>query len=216
MIEIRSHLNKINTKLSNLIKKAYVALTSKDDKDYSTAQINYYGKTTYIQTLYPYGFSANAPLNTLILLMNVMGQEENLIGIPYCAKERFKNLKSGEVVIGSPISGSYLKFKSDGDIEIICKKDLKITVTNESNITTKEFKISTDNMQTTANNMQWINGGNNITFGLGDYIVTCTNVKLNAHVDLGIGGAKIARKGDQVKIGSSVGTIIGGGDNTST
>jgi len=108
----------ILTKITNLIKRGYVTLPNKDAADYSTAQVSYFGKTSYVNTVYPYGMSANAPADTLVLLFNVLGQEENLAGIPYGVGERFKNLKSGEVVFWSPVTKSYIRFSENKDITI--------------------------------------------------------------------------------------------------
>jgi hypothetical protein len=119
----------MKSKLTNMIKRSYITLPDKDDKDYSTAQVGYFGRTSYIQTIYPYGMSANAPANTLDLQFNIMGQEENLAAIPYCAKERFRGLKIGEVIFGSPVTKSYIKFLEDKSIYIHSLKDVDFTST---------------------------------------------------------------------------------------
>lgn len=49
-----------------------------------------------------------------------------------------------------------------------------------------------------------------------DVNLKCTNCKIDAtKVDLGVGGAKIARLGDQVTVGPATGTITTAGNNTS-
>ena len=130
-MENKHYLSKLFTRIANMIKKSYITLPNDDSGDYSTTQISYYGKATNTQTIYPYGLNANAPIKTLLLLLNNMGQEENSCGIPYTAKERFKNLKSGEVVIGSPKSGSYVKFLENGDIEIYTNDKGNINIFNK-------------------------------------------------------------------------------------
>lgn len=50
----------------------------------------------------------------------------------------------------------------------------------------------------------------------GNIDLKCENCNVDANqVNLGVGGAKIARLGDQVQIGSDTGTIISAGNNTS-
>jgi phage gp45-like len=199
-MNIKPQFHKIHNRVSNYIKKVYVSLSGQDSGDYSNAQITYYGKTTYSQTLYPYGISANAPSNTLGLSFNLSGQEENLMVIPYAAKERFKNLKSGEVVFGSPAIGSYVKFLANGDIEISSKNKVIITAASDINITT------TGNLNINANK---------VTISA-DIEQIGNTFKTNAKVDLGAGGEAIARKGDEVTVGGNTGTITGGSSNNTS
>jgi hypothetical protein len=151
-VDIKPHIQKIYNRVSNLIKTAYCTLPDNDQGDYSSAQVSYYGKVAYTQTIYPYGLQANAPTNTLYKLINNMGQEENTCAIPYCAKERFKGLQAGEVVIGSPLTGSYVKFLADGSIKILSKNKLNESITNDAiiNIGGKTTLNSTDDISITT------------------------------------------------------------------
>ena len=53
----------------------------------------------------------------------------------YSQAERFKNLESGEVVVGNPVTQSFVKFDKDGNITIDSKKDVTINSTAEINVT---------------------------------------------------------------------------------
>lgn len=224
-MDVKNGFQRLYNKMSNIIKRAYITLPSSDSQAYQTTQINYFGKTVYTQTIYPYGMSANAPANTLMILFNANAHEENLIGIPYSAAERFKNLAVGEVIVGSPVTGSYVKFLQNGNIEIVtavditatCKNatitasnNVNVAVTNECNITAKTINFTADNINLTS-------GTHTSKFGSGgNFEFACTNFKVNGHVELGSDGAAIARVGDQVTVGGSTGTITSGGSNKST
>lgn len=118
-------LQQVYNKILNMVRKAYISLTNDDSADYSTIQVTYQGKQNNAQPIYPYGLNANAPEQTLIMLYRI-GSEENLFGIPYACKERFRNLKKGEVTIGSPKTGSYIKFLENGDIEMYTTSNINI------------------------------------------------------------------------------------------
>lgn len=109
-------MKNIQAKLSNLIKRGAITLTNADNKSVSYGQVKYLGKTALVENVYPYGLNAHAPVGGISLLFSVGDNEGNLASIPYCQSERFKNLKPGEVVIGSPATGSYIKFSQSNEI----------------------------------------------------------------------------------------------------
>ena len=113
-----SLITKLKNIIQNLIKLGVVTLPGDDSGQFNRTQVSYLGKTKKVTVLMPYGLDANLPTNSLVLLFNVMGQEENIIGIGGDPKNRFKDLAPGEVVVGSPDTGAKIYFKSNGDIEI--------------------------------------------------------------------------------------------------
>jgi phage gp45-like len=117
-------------KISNIIKRAVITLVNDDSKNIAHCQVSYNDKPATIETIYPYGMSANAPVGNIVLLFNVGSNEANLAGIPYSQQDRFKSLKSGESIFGNPISGCYIKFLENGDIELLSKKNVKIFSNN--------------------------------------------------------------------------------------
>jgi hypothetical protein len=227
------NLQQIYNKVLNSVRKAYISLSNDDSGDYPTAQVTYQGKQNNALQVSPYGLNSNPPEETLAILGRI-GNEENLTIIPYACKERFKNLKKGEVTLGSPATGSYVKFLADGGIEILAKNNIEVTVTGDCNLIIKnnininvtgDCNLTANNVKATATNdlemvakkitltaddIEWICGSYNFTFGTGGVFDT------NAKVNLGSGGAAIARKGDQVQIGSDVGTIIEGSSNNTS
>jgi len=179
-------------KVNNLIKWGMVTLCGKDTGNYPKSQISYMEKVKDIVLALPLGFAVNPPEETLVLLMNAQGQEENMTGMPLGTDERIKPLKKGEVAIYNPITQSYVVFREDKSILIDSKENLDVIVAGAVNIT--------------------VTGNANIK---------AANVNIDASVtNLGVGGNAIARVGDSVKVpvpthGDCIGEITSGGMNTS-
>jgi phage gp45-like len=111
-------MNVILNKMRNLIKFAKVTLSGSDSGGYNQSQVNYFGKTKQTFVLFPYGLDAKLPADSIVVLFNIMGQEENTVGIGTKPSIRFKNLQEGEVVVGNPSKQTKIYFKNDGTIEI--------------------------------------------------------------------------------------------------
>jgi hypothetical protein len=178
-------------KIKNMIKRCWVSGDTADKGQIANIQITYGAgeqtRSAYAEMIYPYGMQANPPKETVGFLSSVMADESNLAVIPYCRDKRFKNLKTGETIFGSPIIGSYIKFLIDGSIEIHAKNGI-ILITDNGDIGI----TSPNNLNTQA-----------------------TTTTMLGQVNMGNSGAKIARLGDQVTIGTSTGTITSAGNNTS-
>jgi hypothetical protein len=180
---IKNWFSFLQTKVRNIVKRGYVTKPGDDTSDYHIIQISYLSpaKTANAELISPYGLSVNLPKDIQVLTFSVQAHEENKACIGYSQSGRFKNLEPGEVVVGNPGTGSFVKFVNDGTIEVSSTDAVSITTTADVNITA-------DNVVVDANK-----------------------------VDLGTGGAKIARLGDavQVNLGTGIGTITSGGTNTS-
>jgi hypothetical protein len=124
----------ILNRIAGMVKRAYVTLVGDDSGRYQTTQIGYLGKTADMEVIYPYGLCGNPPKNSLVLLFNVQGMEENRAGIANLLSERFKNLKEGEVAIGNYLTKSVIKFLENGDIEIHGTNDERVTIDRNCNI----------------------------------------------------------------------------------
>lgn len=137
-------IDKLFNKVKNFIKRCIISETSDDSNIYAIAKIKYYDKDSIAEAIYPYGMSANAPVDTVCILFNINGHESNRACIPYAIIDRFKNLKSGEVIFGSPATQSYVKFMTNGDIEIDGTKTIfkKGTFTIEEEATIDCTKIN--------------------------------------------------------------------------
>lgn len=106
-------MSELIQKLANLIRWGQVTNPSADTTQYPQTQMKYFDKVKDMAILYPYGMSANAPLNNLAVVWNV-GHEENSIGTPMSEDNRPKGLKPGESVFGNWVVGTKIKFNSDG------------------------------------------------------------------------------------------------------
>jgi len=76
------------------------------------------GDTAEFVAIFPYGMHANLPVDALVTLFSVNGQEQNLAGIGEVPEKRIKNLESGEVVFFHPATKTKIHFKNDDDLDI--------------------------------------------------------------------------------------------------
>lgn len=113
----------------NQIKLGKVTLNTSDEESIPSLQLTYLGKVANAALLLPYGLTARPPKDTLCLVINIGGQEENRIAIPLGTAKRKKGLKDGETVIENQITGSFLYMREDGTLEINIPKDLETIVT---------------------------------------------------------------------------------------
>jgi len=188
-------LKNIFYKLKNLIVRSYISSSNDDSNYYPILNISYLGKTDIaVEKVSPYGLYSNPPNDLPVIKYSIHGNDGNSVGIAYSRDTRFKNLKNGEVLIGNEKTQAYIKFNEDNEIEII---------------STALIKITAPEIELTGN--VTIDGDLSANAGSGTVSIDA------AQVDLGIGGEKIARKGDpvQVNTGTGIGTITDGGTNTS-
>lgn len=185
-------LKNLETKVQNLVKRAFVSRSLIDDRASGVTQITYFGKTGFSEVVSPYGISVRLPEGLQVIEFSIQGQENNRACIGYAQETRFKNLAPGEVVLGIPGSKAFIKFDKDGNI--IIESDVKISI-----------KSSGDTDITSSGKIN---------------IKSTGDVDVDApKVNLGTGGAQIARIGDtvEVTVGGTpgTGTITSGGVNTS-
>lgn len=109
-------------------KRAYVTRASKDDTNFHIAQTSYMGQVADVEILTPYGLYSTLPVNAHVVLWNLNGNEENMVGFGNTPAARFKNLKAGEVVVGSPQTLSNVKFAENGSIVLTGKNGATITI----------------------------------------------------------------------------------------
>jgi len=130
--------------------------------------------------LYPYGFFANAPKGALAVLLNLNGQEDNKVGMPFIPQEefegeegRFKDLQPGEVLVGNLLTRAFVKFDRDGHIIVEANGDVEVTATGDVSVSAGDVIIQAENA-----------------------IVDADSVLLG-----GTGGPAVARVGDSVSNG---------------
>ena len=162
----------IKNKIVSLIKRAYITFVGNDDEQFQVTQINYLNKTTNMEVINPYGLCSNPPRNSLVLLFNVQGQEENRAGIANLPQQRFKNLKEGEVALGNYLTKTVIKFSENGDLEIFSASNCNVNVTGTTNLVSPQTNI-TGEIQ--------VNGNINVT---GD--VVASGISLVNHIHGGV------------------------------
>jgi hypothetical protein len=178
--------------LPTATKRAAITKPDKDDGNYHIAQVDYMGKVCDVEIITPYGLYSNTPKDGVAIIWNVQGQEENRVGISNTPKTRFKDLKPGEVVVGSPQTLSNAKFFTDGKIVVTGKGNSIVTIDASGNVT-----ITTDGTMTAhsvgAMTLQ-SDGQLNLT-ATGNIVAQAANIYLNGS------SVGVARLGDSVAAG---------------
>lgn len=128
-------LNYLKTFISNMIKRAVLTRPADDSKDYSVAQIKYFSKVAKCEMISPYGLFVNAPIDSHLIVWNFNGNEENKGGMAYLHADRYKNLKPGEVQVGNPFHGNYVKFDNDGNVLINTFSNMTLNSSKNINAT---------------------------------------------------------------------------------
>ena len=110
-------------KLVQRIKSAFKAalVTSTDDTvDLRGGTLAYQGASRTGTLWTPYGLCHNPPAGSVALVWAQNGQDSNLIGVADDPKNRtLRSLKPGEVGLANYLTGSYVLFKENGDIEVV-------------------------------------------------------------------------------------------------
>jgi len=118
-----------------MIKQAYISAVNGDSDPFPIAEVSYNSKISKAIRYSPYGLCTSAPLNSNVLLLSAHGQESLKYALTDDMQNRYKNLKEGEVVLYNYLSGSFIYLKENGDIEVECKKDEKINVVGDADVT---------------------------------------------------------------------------------
>jgi hypothetical protein len=101
--------------LTKLIRWASVVRAGSDADQFPTQQVEYLGKVADCIMVFPYGMHANVHGDSLAVMLAMNGALDNRAAIPSSMNNR-QALAGGEVMIYSPLSGSSVIFKANGDI----------------------------------------------------------------------------------------------------
>ena len=176
------------TKIRNLIRLAKSTNIDSDQGNFPQGQVEYLGKTKDIVYVYPYGYSAKAPVGNTQLLWQVIGDETNVVGMEMSGPDRFKGTKETEVVVGNPISGSFVKFNADGSVTVLVNGTM--TTTYQNGIFNGDIVFNGDtifngdvlidgNLTVTGTITGTIITGTTIT---GDTLATTAGIDMDTHV----------------------------------
>lgn len=119
-------MNSLLQKLKSLFRFGYISNVESDSGELPISQYTYHGQSKDIVTVYPYGFCANAPVNNLAVVVN-MGITDQKIAFTASGKDRFRDLKGGEVVVGNFTTGDFVKFNAEQKIEVVSNGSVDIT-----------------------------------------------------------------------------------------
>lgn len=142
-------------------------IESSDLLPFRKARVKGLGKESTVYVVYPYGLTANAPEGALCLSWQVEGQESNRVSIADFPQSRPKNLEPGEVVVSNYLTGSEVRFKANGDIDITVNSDVNVIASGNANITATDVNLTASgDMALTATNIELAgvltNNGTNI------------------------------------------------------
>lgn len=139
-------------KIYNSITLKRCIVQSVDDRvDYPTMQVKYLKDVIkVVQKLGIYGICSNPPKGSNGILFPILGSDSNIACLADDIKNRFKDLKEGELVLGNYLTKSFIKFNQDGGVEIHAKYikqiadegDISMTAGNNITETAKSTNIN--------------------------------------------------------------------------
>lgn len=136
-----------------MIKIGFTSNVMKDENDFPHVQTRFLGKKNEVWNLTPYGLFSSPPLRSIGLVFNIQSQEQNRAAILNDFKNRFKNLKQGEVTIGNTLTRSRIEFRENGEVfiinaitgdSILLKEDNTIVVDSPLVIFTGDIDVKQD------------------------------------------------------------------------
>jgi len=114
--------------ITNMIKRCRIVSVD-DTQDLRMGYISFLGKRQKAYIFTPYGLDHNPPSNSDGFCFALQGKESNMIGLFDSPETRKKNLKAGEVAVGNTVTGSFVFFKENGDIDIFSNGNVNINST---------------------------------------------------------------------------------------
>jgi len=129
--------------------RAVTTVEYNDDTRRPVQQISYKGRSGDAELIFPYGFHANVPTETLLTVWHIDGQPSNKVALAGSAEKRIQ-VKTGEVVMYHPDTKAQVYFQNGGKILVKTGND-------------KEIEINTGNGSAVINGCTIDKDGNVIT-----------------------------------------------------
>lgn len=120
-------------------------------------QIQNYDAVKTCGKLGHYGFYGNAPIGSLVMVIQANGQEECLFGAEDDVNNRPRGLSEGEVMMYNTVTKNYIYFDKDGNTKIYAKKDMNLQVSGNVNISVVG-NVNLTAQTTTVNGNAVVNG----------------------------------------------------------
>lgn len=184
-------INELVNKIKSLIRFGRIEQAGSDDNDFPVQAVSYFGKKINCNIIFPYGVHANLPVDSLITMFSVGGDDANKVGLGGMPANRIKNLPEGEVVFFHPITKSKMHFRNNGDIDIETPGNINVNCV--AAVIEAEVSIDITSPITTFNGIVVVNGALNATSGL---LVS----------GLAIIGGDLAISGDLTNAGVNIGS----------
>lgn len=206
-------------KAFKMIKQAFITLVTDDASEYPQAQVGYEGKASYVTRMSPYGLCTNPPNGSLAVLMSVSGQESVKYALIDDMVNRFKNLKEGEVALFNYMSGTYVHFKENGDMDVNVENNETVNVKGDSTVNIEgslSETIGGDRDSTTTGTETNLSTGNMINESTGGNntleAASGVNVKgATALIETSGGTINIKSNGGAINLNPGTGNVVIGG-----
>lgn len=160
-----------------MIKYGAVSQDTDDTTPVQKVQVRTQSVERECLALYPYGYFANAPKGALAVLLNLNGQEDNKVGIPFIPQEdfdgaegRFKDLQPGEVLVGNLLTRAFVKFDLDGNVEVEAPGDVYVTALGNVTISAGDVTIQAENAIVDADSVSLGGSGGPAVARVGDSV----------------------------------------------
>jgi len=129
--------------LKSLVKTGSVVETD-DSLVYQTTKSTWLGTMSQkVQSFMPYGMFGTPAKDTQQLLLNIRGNESNVIGLCNGNETRIKkDTKEGETGLGNPLTGTNIYFKENGDVQLSVPSGNCIIVAEDGNVTIDGTEIN--------------------------------------------------------------------------
>jgi len=204
---------------TNMIKYSAITGIIKDSTAFPLAQIFYLNRPVACSVLWPYGFGGVAPIDSLAVTFNIQGHEENQTCIATTPELRPTDLVEGETYFGNLLTKTIQFNRSNGDLERRVAHDAidDIKGSVKSKIASKLSVTIGDEITLDVGKGATIDIGSGVTLKIKGDITLRVDGKISLisdSINLGEGGAAVARVGDSVLVDGKTGTITSGSSTT--
>lgn len=145
---MRDLLHKIKTlfKLAELI-------SSDNSGDIKKGIFSFMGSAPEGVLFSPYGIMSNPPDGSIIMALSQNGNEANQIGVAVNTKDIVDGSKDTDVVIGNPVSKTFIHFRGDKEMDIISPlkvnvtaPDVEVNASNKVKVTATDIELVSDTL----------------------------------------------------------------------
>lgn len=141
-------------KLKNLIRLARISRAGDGGGQLPVQQVEYLGKLAESVIVFPFGMHANVDIDSLALMFSIQGNPESRAAIAMSPDR--PTLEAGEIAIYHPKTGSIVKMKANGDIDMVAPN---VNITGNLVVNGKDFLTHTHPQGNDSNGDTQVNTG---------------------------------------------------------